>query len=222
MQKKPSFPLVTSHLEHINRALLEGEKRPIFLEFLKHSKDRKGIYALYDARGRLYYVGKASDLQRAGRLKDHLKDKHAESWDTMSLFFLSESANMDEIEGLLIAVSGTTNESKGNERKRRIGKDLRPELNSHFRVYDDSLRMEMIYPNKKISNETNNLSKRITPRKLKNQVTQTELAQALGLSQPYVSTMINQDKKNYSVLLRYIREGGYRDRILLLLDKKSK
>lgn len=56
--------LVISHLGGIKRALLEGEKRLAFLEFLRQTDDRRGIYALYDSRGRLHYTGKASDLPR--------------------------------------------------------------------------------------------------------------------------------------------------------------
>jgi len=78
-------PLVRSHLSGIKRALLEGEKRLVFLEFLKQTNDRRGLYTLYDGTGRLYYAGKASDLPR--RLDQHLKDRHAESWDEMTLFF---------------------------------------------------------------------------------------------------------------------------------------
>ena len=38
-------PLVLSHLSGIQRALLEGEKRPAFLEFLRQTDDRRGLYA---------------------------------------------------------------------------------------------------------------------------------------------------------------------------------
>src|SRR5688572_11963154 len=64
--------LIAGHLRDIKRALLEGEKRSAFLEFLKQNLPAKqGIYALYDKRGRLYYAGKASDLAR--RLNQHLR-----------------------------------------------------------------------------------------------------------------------------------------------------
>ena len=76
-------PLVLSHLNGIKRALLEGEKRPAFLEFLKQTDDRRGIYTLYGRDGRLHYAGKASDLPR--RLDQHLNDRLAERWDEMTL-----------------------------------------------------------------------------------------------------------------------------------------
>src|SRR2546423_1431820 len=94
--------LISAHLGGIRRALLEGEKRPAFLEFLDRSLPAKqGIYALYNKKGRLYYSGKASDL--AKRLNQHLNDRHGESWDTMTLFLVSPAANVAHLEGLVIA-----------------------------------------------------------------------------------------------------------------------
>ena len=37
-------PLVLSHLSGIKRALLEGERRTVFLEFLRQTDDRRGLY----------------------------------------------------------------------------------------------------------------------------------------------------------------------------------
>ena len=101
--------IVASHLNNIKRALLEGEYRLAFLEFLRKQDERRGLYALYDNKGRLHYVGKALDLR--SRLDKHLVDKHADSWDYMSLFFLNKSVNIAELEGLVVA----TSKPKGNK-----------------------------------------------------------------------------------------------------------
>jgi len=111
--------LVLSHLSGIKRALLEGEKRPVFLEFLRQTDDRRGLYTLYDHTGRLHYAGKASDLCR--RLDQHLSDRHAESWDEMTLFFLSDSADIAELEGLLVAAA----HPPGNKQKPRVGSEAK-------------------------------------------------------------------------------------------------
>ena len=71
-RKKSSEQLVRSHLAGIKRELLEGEKRPAFLEFLAKTDARRGLYALYDKRGKLYYAGKAIDLKR--RIDQHLEE----------------------------------------------------------------------------------------------------------------------------------------------------
>ena len=71
-RKRKSRSLISAHLRGIKRALLEGEKRPAFLAFLDSSLPAKrGIYPLYDKKGRIYYSGKTSDLPK--RLNQHLK-----------------------------------------------------------------------------------------------------------------------------------------------------
>jgi hypothetical protein len=210
-------PLVLSHLSGIKRALLEGEKRPVFLEFLRQTDDRRGLYTLYDGAGRLHYAGKASDLPR--RLDQHLNDRHAESWDEMTLFFLSESADIAELEGLLVAAA----HPPGNKQKPRIGSDKRKELKRFLR--QDALEQidQVVYPHKvhppKESNR-DTLSGRITPKKLKS-IKQAKLAAVLGISQGRVSQLVNAEPNNRTVLRKYIREAGRRDSVLLLLQKEK-
>lgn len=209
-RRKQQASVVSKQLRGIKRALLEGEKRPAFLEFLKQADDRRGIYALYDAKGRLYYVGKASDLPV--RLDQHLKDKHAGSWDMMTLFFLEKKANVGELEGLVIAATVPP----GNEKKPRSGIDMRKDL-QRFLVEDEKRQIHgMIFPGE--DEDGDRLSGHITARKLKC-ITQSKLASALGISQGRVCQLIAIDKKNYTELRRYIREAGRRDAILLLLEK---
>ena len=211
-KKRKTTPasLVVSHLRGIKRALLEGEKRLAFLEFLKQTDDRRGIYALYDSKGRLHYTGKASDLPR--RLDQHLKDKHAESWDQMTLFFLSPSANVAELEGLIVA----TATPPGNRQRPRIGTDRRKELRRFLKKDAMDQIDQAIYPTRK--EKADRLSGRITPKKLKS-ITQKKLAVVLGITPGRVSQIIAAESTNYTALRRYIREAGRRDAVLLLLQK---
>lgn len=71
--------LVSQHLENISRTALEKYQN-ILKEYVK---GRHGVYALYH-KGRLYYVGLASNLRN--RLKAHLKDHHAQTWDSFSVY----------------------------------------------------------------------------------------------------------------------------------------
>ncbi len=201
--------LVKSHLGDISRALLEGDKRTAFLEFLKQSDERKGIYALYNSKGKIYYAGKASDL--AKRLNDHLKDKHSNDWDKMTLFFLAKSANIAELEGLLVAGA----HPEGNMQKPKIGKDMRQSLRTFLKK--DAMRQidSMVLPNKPLKDK---LSNRITPKQLK-KIGQIKIADILGITQGRVSQIINLDKKGYKILIKYIWEGGHRDKILQLISK---
>src|ERR1019366_2121637 len=218
-KKKEVSPerLVLSHLSGIKRALLEGEKRPVFLEFLRQTDDRRGLYTLYDRTGRLHYAGKASDLPR--RLDQHLSDRHAESWDEMTLFFLSDSADIAELEGLLVAAA----HPPGNKQKPRIGSDRRKELKRFLRRDAMAQIDQVVYPHKVHPNKEENvdaLSGRITPKKQKG-IKQAKLASVLGISQGRVSQLVNAEPNKYTALRKYIREAGRRDSVLLLLQKEK-
>jgi hypothetical protein len=216
--KEDPEPLVLSHLSGIKRALLEGEKRPVFLEFLRQTDDRRGLYTLYDRTGRLHYAGKASDLPR--RLDQHLSDRHADSWDEMTLFFLSHSADIAELEGLLVAAA----HPPGNKQKPRIGADRRRELKKFLRRDAMEQIDQVVYPHKIHARKEDNpdnadtLSGRITPKKLRG-VRQAKLAAVLGITQGRVSQLVNAEPTNYTVLRKYIQEAGRRDSVLLLLQK---
>jgi hypothetical protein len=198
--------LVFAHLAKIRRALLEGDKRPAFLAFLDETLPAKhGIYALYDRKGRLYYAGKASDLPN--RLNQHLKDRHGESWDKMTLFQVKKSVNVAHLEGLLIAAA----RPPGNKQKPKIGQDLRRSLRKYLRR-DANLQIDdAIYPERPVA--TDRLASRVTNKKLR-ALSQSRLAHVLGISQPRVSQLFRTNS-----IRQYIREAGKRDSVLLLLQK---
>jgi hypothetical protein len=208
-RKRKSRSLISAHLRGIKRALLEGEKRPAFLAFLDSSLPAKrGIYALYDKKGRLYYSGKASDLPK--RLNQHLKDRHGESWELMTLFLVANTANVAQLEGLVVAAA----RPPGNKQKPKIGQDLRRTLRQYLRR-DAQLQIDdAVYPERQSSADP--LARRITTKKLR-AVSQERLARVLGTSQPRVSQLF---KKN--AIRRYIREAGKRDAVLLLLQKAKR
>jgi hypothetical protein len=209
-RKKSHGSLVLSHLRGVKRALLEGEKRPAFLEFLKQNNDRRGLYTLNDGKGRLHYAGKAIDLPR--RLDQHLNDRHAESWDEMTLFFLSDNANIAELEGLIVAAANPP----GNKQKPKIGADKRKDLRGFLKRDAMAQIDQVVYPRKKEPLDT--LSGRITPKKLKG-ISQTKLASVLGITPGRVSQLVNAERNHYTALRKYIHEAGRRDTVLLLLQK---
>jgi predicted XRE-type DNA-binding protein len=159
---------------------------------------------LYDEKGRLHYTGKATDLPR--RLNQHLKDKHGDSWDRMTLFLVGDSANVSELEGLLVA----TARPPGNKQKPKIGHDLRKRLRTYLKK-DAVLQIDQaIYPERQ--NKADVLSGRITQKKLRT-VSQKELAKVLGTSQPRVSQLFKNGE-----IRKYILEAGKRDAVLILLE----
>jgi predicted GIY-YIG superfamily endonuclease len=96
--------LVTRFLENIGR---DGVEK--YQKLLKSYTDgQPGIYALY-SNNRLYYVGLAADLSK--RLKEHLRDRHAATWDKFSVYLTETDSHLSEIEALLVRIAAP----KGNK-----------------------------------------------------------------------------------------------------------
>ncbi len=100
--------LVCQHLEGVSRAALE-KYQGILKAFVK---SRHGVYALY-RRGKLHYVGLASNLRN--RLKSHLRDRHAETWDKFSIYLTINDSHLHELETLLLKIANPKgNKQSGN------------------------------------------------------------------------------------------------------------
>ena len=98
MSRKKKPKLVTQYLENIAREGFE-EHVDIIRNFVG---GRMGIYALY-RRGKLYYVGLASDLP--SRLNSHRKNKHKDAWDTFSVYLTIGDGHLRELESLAVRVA---------------------------------------------------------------------------------------------------------------------
>lgn len=96
--------LVSQHLENISRQALE-KYQGILKEYVK---GRHGVYALY-RNGNLYYVGLASNLRN--RLKAHLKNRHAQTWDSFSVYLTINDSHLHELETLILKIASP----KGNK-----------------------------------------------------------------------------------------------------------
>jgi len=94
-----SAQLVCQHLENVSRDVLQHYSE-IIRAFVR---GRHGIYALY-RKNRLYYVGLATNLR--ARLNQHLRDRHAKTWDHFSLYLTVGHQHLREIESLLVRISG--------------------------------------------------------------------------------------------------------------------
>ena len=102
--------LVCQYLENVSRKVLEEYGGII----RKHVRNRHGVYALYSKR-KLYYVGLASDLR--SRLKHHLKDRHANTWDNFSIYLTVGDQHLRELEALLLRIATPD----GNKQKGKFG-----------------------------------------------------------------------------------------------------
>lgn len=118
--------LVCQHLENISRDALERYQF-IIRDYVRR---RQGVYALY-RRGKLYYVGLASNLR--SRLTMHLRDRHRQSWDRFSVYLCVGDTHLRELEALLLRIV----QPKGNKQKGKLprSEDLRRLLGRDMRAY---------------------------------------------------------------------------------------
>jgi hypothetical protein len=129
-----STQLVCQHLEGISRRALE-QFSDVIREYVR---GRHGVYALYKGN-RLYYVGLASNLRR--RLKQHLGDRHAHTWDRFSVYLTIGDEHLRELEALVLRIASP----RGNEMLPRFVKSqdlrrlFRREIASRQRRERDSL-----------------------------------------------------------------------------------
>jgi hypothetical protein len=90
--------LVCQQLENISREAL-GKYHAIIRQYIR---GRNGVYALYKG-DKLYYVGLATNLR--GRLKQHLRGRHGESWDRFSVYLTLGDTHLKEMESLLLRIT---------------------------------------------------------------------------------------------------------------------
>lgn len=104
-------PLVSQFLENVSRKALR-DYEPVIREFVRR---RHGIYVLY-RKNRVQYIGLAQNLRN--RIKHHLRDRHADSWDRFSVYLTIADGHMKELESLLLRIA----KPKGNRAGGRFAK----------------------------------------------------------------------------------------------------
>lgn len=141
MLKKSINNLVSQYLENISRKALEGYQDII----KKYVRDRHGVYALYH-KNKLYYVGLASNLR--SRLRHHLRDRHADAWDSFSVYLTIGGQHLHELETLLLRII----DRKGNKQRGRFGKadDLKRKFRKELkRAQSEELEQLFCYEDEK-------------------------------------------------------------------------
>jgi hypothetical protein len=126
--------LVTQHLENISRKALENYEDII----RSYVRRRYGIYALYRGK-RLYYVGLASNL--LNRLAQHLRDRHADTWDRFSIYLTIGDRHLKELESLILrTASPRGNRTRGRfARSADLRRQFKREIAEHQKAERDSL-----------------------------------------------------------------------------------
>jgi len=111
--------LVVGHLERVSGDVFVDRSDAI----TELAGNRPGIYALYKNNA-LYYVGLARRLK--GRVKSHLRDRHAGKWNSFSMYFIRSERHLRDLESLAIRIAYP----KGNKARGKFGgvPDLRKML----------------------------------------------------------------------------------------------
>jgi hypothetical protein len=202
-----SSPLVKKHLSDISRALLEGENKEKFAEFLREH-EKQGLYALYRKNGELYYVGRASNL--LGRLSSHRSDLHGKKWDKLAIYIIDEKLTLHDVESLLIAVS----KPEGNKNRGRLKGDLKAALKNFMKAAANEEITASLYPNMEPRQTTK--THRITEKKIEAFVRQngvTYTAGILGVSQGRISQLRGEKR-----LRQWVIAAGKREKLLLAIE----
>lgn len=102
--------------DHLLIGLLEGVSWKVLEAYPQVVADlirkKAGVYALYK-HDKLYYVGLASNLM--GRIKHHLKDRHAGLWNRFSVYITQRNEHLKQLESLLLRIASPAgNRVKGN------------------------------------------------------------------------------------------------------------
>ena len=93
-------------------------------------KGQRGVYALYRGN-QLRYVGLASNLR--SRLAQHLRDRHAGTWDHFSIYLTVTDEHLRELESLVLRIASP----KGNKLIGQFfnSEDLRPRFRRQIAAF---------------------------------------------------------------------------------------
>jgi len=112
--KSTKGALIKGMSNHLPSEILESN---VFEEHLRQIMRRyAGIYILYKKEN-LYYIGLTTDL--LGRIKWHLRDRHAGKWDNFTIFRIQRVKYLKDIETLIHNIIKTP----GNKVTGRVPKD---------------------------------------------------------------------------------------------------
>jgi hypothetical protein len=131
IKKRIGSNLVANRLEKVSKDLFR-KYYELITDLVSTSP---GGYALYDGDA-LYYVGKSIDLKK--RVKQHLRDRHLNSWTHFSFYLIRKVQHINEIESLLVRIASP----KGN-RVTPAGRHRGPLLNELKRMIRQKQRQEL-------------------------------------------------------------------------------
>ena len=175
-------------LEKVSKEIFEKYPDALSeLEGISH-----GVYALYD-ENELYYVGKTSDLKR--RIRQHLKDRHFAQWTHFSLYLMSKSAYIGDIESVLIHIANP----RGNRAKPkgRANAKLRKELEEIVKKKQEEER-NRLFGTKRSKKKTKTRKKQPTSNILKNKFSKARPLSIRSRNKEHKASLLTSGKIRYA------------------------
>ena len=125
MGSKATSKIIAEYLERVNWRVLAEQQAVVRTMIQGHA----GVYALYKGE-KLYYIGLANNLM--GRVKHHLKDRHAAKWDRFSVYLTNDDQHIKPLESLLLRIAAPS----GNRVTGKLAgaKDLQAPLKRSIRT----------------------------------------------------------------------------------------
>jgi hypothetical protein len=125
--------LLVAYLEKASSDLLELVRD----KFEERFRGQAGIYALYKG-SEPYYIGLASDL--GGRIKSHMKDRHARKWDRFNVYIVRRKTYMKDLESLVLHLA----QPKGNRTRGRLNAEsLKPFFKKELKTWERSIEQAL-------------------------------------------------------------------------------
>ena len=134
-RRKNRLNILVKKIEGINKVIVNNKK---YLEVRKYIdkkiKTEHGVYALYNKAGKLYYVGRASDI--ISRVRQHTKNRHSRQWSYFSIYFTKKKQDAHDVEAIILSVLPTVKGNKQNRSKLGEDKDLKKQIKKIKRYID--------------------------------------------------------------------------------------
>ncbi|MCX8174977.1 MAG: HTH domain-containing protein [Candidatus Micrarchaeota archaeon] len=107
-------------------------------DFAEYFEGKSGVYALYNDKEELWYVGLANNLRT--RLAQHQKDGHRQKWAYFRIFVVPRN-KLEAVETILIQIARPKgNKTKGNIcGARNITSEIKSEIKERIRKYRNYL-----------------------------------------------------------------------------------
>ena len=111
--------ILNKKIEKINRFIFEKKYRKIKYLIRQEIKNKHGVYALYNKKEQLYYIGRANDI--LARVNQHCRNHHSKKWSYFSIYFTKKQQDALEVEAIILSMLPTI---KGNKQNRsKLGED---------------------------------------------------------------------------------------------------